>query len=60
MGKKITWEQIYKDFKSRYRNLMKEVLDYRPHDYLTIKLYLKSGRRMTYNYETKECRFMAE
>ena len=60
MGKKITWDQIYKDFKSRYRNLRKEVIGFRPHDYLAIVLYLKSGRKVTYSYETKDCRFLEE
>ena len=59
MSKKILWEDIYKDFRSKFPNFRKEVLGFRPHDYLTIKLWVKGGRKATYNYATKECRFIS-
>lgn len=58
MSKKITWNVIYNDFKSRHPNLKKEVVYWRPHDYATILLYLKAGRYATYNYDKREVRFL--
>lgn len=55
MGKKITWGEIYRDFRSRFPRLKDQVLDYRPHDYLTIKIWCKDDLVVTYNYMTKSC-----
>lgn len=58
MVNKLAWRDVYKDFRSRYPNLRKNVIGYQPHDYLTIRLMLNDGSLMTYNYTTKECRFI--
>lgn len=48
---KITWKAIYDDFKRRHPNMSKRVVDWRPHNYATIKLYLDDGVLATYNYD---------
>lgn len=51
--KKVTWEMIYKDFRSRFPNLKNEVEYWKPHSYSTIELHIKDGRRLIYNYDEK-------
>ncbi len=53
MSKKITWNKIREDFKINYPKYHKEVDYWRPHDFATIILYFKDGRKATYNYDTK-------
>lgn len=59
MSKKITWNVIYKDFKSRHPSLRKEVVYWRPYDYATILLYMSDGRYATYNYDRRAVRFLS-
>ena len=54
MPNKITWKMILKDFKNRHPNLSKSVSYWCPYDYATILIYLKDGRKLTYNYDTHE------
>lgn len=58
--RKITWCDIYKDFKKRHPNLKKEVAYWVPHDYATIKLKLKDGTSMLYNYDDHMAKFIKE
>lgn len=51
MSEKITWNDIYKDFRSRFPRLAKDVEDYRPYSYMTISLYLNDGTMMQYDME---------
>ena len=60
MRNKVTWKDIYKDFKNTYSKLGKEALEYRPHDFLTIKICFKDGRIGLYNFMTKELKFTKE
>lgn len=58
MNGKITWSEIYSDFRRRHPNLSKGVLDYRPHDYLTIKIIFRDGSEMVYDYDSKRATFI--
>lgn len=60
MAKKITWDDIYKDFRSRHPNLRKMVTYWHPCDYATIMLYFEDGRKGTYNFIEQKARFIAE
>ena len=51
--KKVTWEIIYKEFRSRYPRLKKLVLGYTPYDVATILLIFPDHLRMIYDYDTK-------
>lgn len=53
-AEKITWFDIYSDFKRRFPTMSKDAPDFQPHSYATIKLYFTDGRRMLYNYDTKK------
>lgn len=55
--KKVTWFDIYQDFKNHFPNFKNEVDDYCPYDFATILLYMKNGHRATYNYDTKAISF---
>ena len=50
MNEKITWDDVYKDFKSRHPKLCKGVRDYRPYAYLQIIVYFTDGTQMIYDY----------
>lgn len=58
MRNKITWEKIYKDFKLRFPHLSKEVIHWHPYEFATIKLWMKDGSRMTYNYDQRKAIFV--
>lgn len=58
MSKKIKWSDIYKDFRMRHPNLKKMVTDWKPHDYLTILLRLNDGSQITYEYMTRDTKFI--
>lgn len=60
MSGKITWYDIYKDFKNTYSVLGKEAIQYRPHNFLTIKIWFKDGRIGLYNFMRKELKFTNE
>ena len=53
MGKrKITWDDIYKDFKRTHPNRSEGVMGFRPYGFATILLYFPNGKRMLYNHDT--------
>jgi hypothetical protein len=58
MTSKITWADVYKDFRSRYPRLKKKAVHYRPHNYLTILLIFDDGKKMLYDYMTHTGTFM--
>lgn len=55
MVKKLTWRDIYKDFRKHYKILCKNVVYWHPRDYEQIVLYLEEGSKMVYDYKLKEC-----
>ena len=56
-----TWKTVYADFKSRFPNLRKKAIWYGPHSYATIIISIRGNigvRDITYNYDTKEVKFI--
>lgn len=53
MSKKVTWEDMFKDFKRRHPNLGKRIVDWRPCGYATIKLYIDDGLLAKYYYDER-------
>lgn len=49
---KITFDDIYSDFRRRHPNLRKEVIHWKPYDYLKIKVYLFDGMILVHDYWT--------
>lgn len=47
---KITWEDIYKEFKLKFPRLGKEAIYYRPANYLTIDVQLNDNKKVQYDY----------
>ena len=60
MSKKITWDEVYKDFKSRHPNMRKEVVHWQPYDYATIVLYFADGSKGTYNFIERRVKLLKE
>lgn len=60
MSKKITWEYIRSDFKKNHPRLHKRVIYWRPYDYATIVLYFADGEKATYDYDTKEVKYLVK
>lgn len=56
--RKITWSDIFKDFKDRHPNLKTKAIDYRPSDYLTIMIIFSDGMKMEYDYFTHTGKFV--
>lgn len=59
MSEKVTWDDVYKNFRLRHPNLRNDVVGFRPYEYSTILVYLSDGRKMTYNYDTKISKFVS-
>lgn len=55
---KITWADVFKDFKQRYPNLRTVVFDWRPFAYAEIIIELENKDRVIYNYDMKQVRFV--
>lgn len=55
---KVTWRTIYNDFRKRHPTLKKEVIYWCPYDFATILMHLENQNKATYNYDTKEVRFI--
>lgn len=60
MKHKITWRMIRTDFKKMYPDLSKNSIYWCPCDYLTIMIYLKDGKKITYNYETHDITILSD
>lgn len=59
MSKKITWTDIYKDFKSRLPALSSQAVNYYPHDFMTITVSLKDGSKLLYDGLQKRASFLS-
>lgn len=57
---KVTWGDIWEDFKQRHPTLRTYVYRWEPYGFATIKLYLTDGSIMTYNYDLKHAEFIEE
>lgn len=60
MSNKVTWDQIYEDFKCRYPNLSKTVMRWQPFDFATIKLWTNDEMRIIYDYDLQRIIFMGK
>jgi len=58
MSKKVTWHDIYSEFRASHPKLRNEITGWQPQGYLSIVLTCKDGRKMTYDYLTKRCYFI--
>lgn len=57
--RKVTWKDIFENFKSVYPRLSKEAQDYRPYNYMSIVIYLEDGSRVVYDDLMKRARILA-
>lgn len=60
MSGRMTWRDVYKEFRIFYPRLKQEVIDFKPYDYAQIKLFFKDGKRAIYDTNTKQCKFIVE
>lgn len=58
MSKKITWQDIYNDFKARLPNLSKEAIEYRPYGYLSILIFFTDGSQLVYDFLSERAFFL--
>lgn len=52
--KKLTWEDVYKDYKKHFPKTSRQAMGFEPYDYATILIFLPDRVRATYNYDTKK------
>lgn len=60
LSKKLTWKDVYKEFRSKFPNLRKKVMYWCPYGYETIELYLDDGSKATYHYSKNEFKFIKD
>lgn len=47
--RKVSWRDIFDNFKTVYPTLSKNARDFRPHDYMSIIVYFRDGSQMIYD-----------
>ena len=52
--RKLTYKDVYEDFRRRFRNISERAMHWHPYDVETIMIYFPKGVKATYNYHTKE------
>lgn len=52
--KKVTWDDVYRDYKKHFPKSSKEAFGFEPYDFATILIFFPQGVRGTYNYDTKK------
>ena len=57
--RKVTWKDIFNNFKSAYPRLSKEARDYRPYNYMSIVIYLTDGTKVVYDDMAKRAKMLA-
>jgi hypothetical protein len=55
---KVSWDDIFKDFKRRHPNLKKMVMRWEPFGFATVRIFLKDSAQLVYNYDTKQAKFI--
>lgn len=56
---KVTWKEIFDNFKAVYPNLSKGVRDFVPYNYMSIIVYLPDGTKMIYDDVVKRAKMIA-
>lgn len=54
--KKVTWNDVYKDFRKRHPKMRKHTVGFQPYDFAEVVVYIDDGRKLIYNYDTKRSR----
>lgn len=57
--RKVTWKDIFENFKMVYPNLSKGAKDFKPYNYMSIVVYLADGSRVVYDDLMKRARMLA-
>ena len=58
--RKVTWKDIFNNFKSVYPRLSKAAQDYRPYNYMSIVVYLADGTKVVYDDMAKRAKMLAD
>lgn len=57
--RKVTWKEVYDNFKSVYPNLSKGAVNFRPYNYMSILVYFENGNKILYDDITKRAIIIA-
>ena len=57
--RKVTWKDIFDNFKTLYPTLARRIADYRPHDYMSIIVWLDDGTAVIYDDTAKRAKWIA-
>lgn len=60
MSEKITWHEIYKDFRRRHPNMRTHVRHWYPCGFLTIKIFFDDGTKGSFNYFDHRMHFIVD
>lgn len=56
--RKVTWKDIFENFKAVYPNLSKGAKDFKPYNYMSIVVYLPDGSQVVYDDLMKRARML--
>ena len=57
--RKVTWKDIFNNFKAVYASISKDAKDYRPYNHMSIVVYLADGTKMIYDDMAKRAKMIA-
>jgi hypothetical protein len=61
LGKrKITWGEIYKEFRRTFPTHAKKAVHYEPDGFLKIVIFMDDGTKITYDYFYKQLKFCVD
>lgn len=58
-ARKVAWKDIFENFKMVYPRLSKEAKDFKPHDYMSIMIFMTDGSKMIYDGMAKRAKMVA-
>ena len=53
MSKKVTWHDLYKEFKLKFPRKSTEAIYFKPYDHMVIEIWFENGSISTYDGLTK-------
>lgn len=58
-AKKVTWKDIFENFKTVYPRLSKGAKDFKPYNYMSIMIFMTDGTKVVYDDLMKRAKLIA-
>ncbi len=58
-ARKVTWKDIFENFKMVYPRLSKEAKNFKPYNYMSIMIFMTDGTKVVYDDLMKRAKLVA-